>query len=131
MSSRERCSRSARSYGGNAAPPPRASPCAEHSTSPAHAEPVLSQSAPSTSCANGGRPRRDRFTGRDALTATEQRVAQLAIEGLTNRQIAETLFITRKTVESHLEHTYRKLSIHARTELAEALLSQSENASVD
>jgi DNA-binding CsgD family transcriptional regulator len=76
--------------------------------------------------AAGARPRRDRITGRDALTASEQRIAKLAIEGMTNRQIAETQFITRKTVESHLEHIFRKLDIHARGELQQALAAQAE-----
>ncbi len=76
--------------------------------------------------AAGARPRRDRITGRDALTASERRVAELAIGGLTNRQIAETLFITRRTVESHLEHVFRKLGIHARSDLQKAL-SEPEN----
>jgi DNA-binding CsgD family transcriptional regulator len=71
--------------------------------------------------AAGGRPRRDRITGRDALTATERRVASLAMEGMTNRQIAETLYVTRKTIESHLERVFRKLGIHARGELQQAL----------
>jgi DNA-binding CsgD family transcriptional regulator len=80
--------------------------------------------------ASGARPRRDRITGRDALTATEQRVAQLATEGMTNRQIAETLFVTRKTVESHLEHIFRKLSIHTRGELEQALAAKDESVPV-
>jgi DNA-binding CsgD family transcriptional regulator len=80
--------------------------------------------------ATGARPRRDRITGRDALTATEQRVAQLTIQGKTNRQIAETLFVTRKTVESHLEHIFRKLGIHARGELEDALAAEAERAPV-
>jgi DNA-binding CsgD family transcriptional regulator len=71
--------------------------------------------------AAGARPRRDRITGRDALTATELRVANLATEGMTNRQIAETLFVTKKTVESHLDRVFHKLGIHARGELAQAL----------
>jgi ATP/maltotriose-dependent transcriptional regulator MalT len=78
----------------------------------------------------GAKPRRDRITGRDALTATEQRVAQLAINGMSNRQIAETLFVTRKTVESHLEHIFRKLSIHSRTELERAIQAGGELAPV-
>jgi DNA-binding CsgD family transcriptional regulator len=76
--------------------------------------------------ASGARPRRERITGRDALTASEQRVAQLAIDGMTNRQIAETLFVTRKTVESHLEHIFRKLGIHSRVELEHALAAEGE-----
>ena len=78
--------------------------------------------------ATGARPRRDRITGRDALTASEQHIAQLAIDGLTNRQIAERLFITRKTVGSHLEHIFRKLGIHSRTELEHALAADAEPA---
>jgi DNA-binding CsgD family transcriptional regulator len=71
--------------------------------------------------ATGARPRRDALTGRDALTPSEARVAQLAAEGLTSRQIAQSLFVTTKTVETHLAHCYGKLGIHSRTELAEAL----------
>ena len=71
--------------------------------------------------AAGGRPRRDRVANRDVLTATERRVAQLASNGMTNRQIAENLFVTYKTVGSHLEHIFRKFDIHSRRELPEAL----------
>jgi DNA-binding CsgD family transcriptional regulator len=76
--------------------------------------------------AAGARPRRDRITGRDALTGTELRVAHLAIEGMTNRQIAEALFVTKKTVESHLDHVFHKLGIHARGELQRALVATGE-----
>ena len=76
--------------------------------------------------ATGARPRRDRITGRDALTASERRIAQLAIDGMTNGQIAQALFITRKTVGTHLEHTYRKLGIHTRDELKRALDAEHE-----
>jgi DNA-binding NarL/FixJ family response regulator len=40
---------------------------------------------------------------------------------MTNRQIAETLFVTKKTVESHLAHVFQKLGIQARNELQQAL----------
>ncbi|WP_121254140.1 LuxR family transcriptional regulator [Nocardioides ferulae] len=56
-----------------------------------------------------------------ALTAGERRVARLAAEGLTNRQIAAQLVITVKAVEWHLSHVYRKLGIRSRTRLASAL----------
>ena len=56
--------------------------------------------------------------------------AQLAIQGKTNRQIAETLFVTRKTIESHLEHVFRKLGIHTRGELEAALTAEGELAPV-
>jgi DNA-binding CsgD family transcriptional regulator len=66
----------------------------------------------------GGRPRRGRSTGLDALTPSERRVAEHAAGGLTNREIAETLFVTRKTVELHLGNTFGKLGIRSRTQLA-------------
>lgn len=69
----------------------------------------------------GGRPRRDATRGRDALTPGELRVAQLAAEGQTNRQIAQALFVTQRTVENHLTSTYAKLGISSRGMLAAAL----------
>jgi DNA-binding NarL/FixJ family response regulator len=48
-------------------------------------------------------------------------VAQLAAEGLTNRQIAETLWVTLKTVEVHLGKSYNKLGISSRRDLSQAL----------
>jgi DNA-binding CsgD family transcriptional regulator len=71
--------------------------------------------------AAGARPRRDAITGRDALTAGELRVARLAAEGLTNREIAQALFITTKTAKAHLSRVYRKLEITRRGQLAGAL----------
>jgi DNA-binding CsgD family transcriptional regulator len=71
--------------------------------------------------ASGGRLRTPALRGIDALTPSEQRVAQLAARGLTNRQIGEELWLARSTVEMHLRNTYRKLEIRSRTELAEAL----------
>ena len=62
-------------------------------------------------------------TGLDALTASERRVAQLAAEGMSNKEIAQTLFVTIKTVEVHLSHAYRKLEISSRRQLDEALLT--------
>ncbi len=69
----------------------------------------------------GAKPRRDAITGRDALTASELRVARLAGQGLTNREIAQSLFITTKTASTHLSHIYRKLEISSREQLADAL----------
>jgi DNA-binding CsgD family transcriptional regulator len=66
----------------------------------------------------GLRPRRPAVTGPDALTPTERRVAELAASGLTNRQAAEALFVTVKTVETHLARVYQKLGIAARGQLA-------------
>ncbi len=68
--------------------------------------------------AAGGRPRRERLSGTEALTPAERRVAELAAEGFTNREVAETLWVTLKTVEAHLGRTYAKLGISSRRELA-------------
>ena len=67
--------------------------------------------------AAGARPRRAALTGPDALTAGERRVAALAADGASNRQIAEHLFVTQATVETHLRHAFRKLNITSRAEL--------------
>jgi DNA-binding CsgD family transcriptional regulator len=67
--------------------------------------------------ATGARPRGAATTGAASLTPTERRVADLAAEGLTNPQIAQTLFVTTKTVQTHLANTYRKLGIHSRNAL--------------
>jgi DNA-binding NarL/FixJ family response regulator len=56
-----------------------------------------------------------------ALTASERRVARLAADGLTNREIAERLVVTVKAVEWHLSHVYRKLGIRSRSGLAAIL----------
>lgn len=65
----------------------------------------------------GGRRRAD-----DALTPTEERVADLASQGLRNAEIAARLFVTTKTVEAALSRVYRKLGIRSRTELARRLV---------
>ena len=71
--------------------------------------------------AAGARPRRARLSGRDALTPSELRVASRAAQGRTNRDIAQSLFVTVKTVEAHLGSAYRKLGIASRAELPDAL----------
>jgi DNA-binding CsgD family transcriptional regulator len=71
--------------------------------------------------ATGARPRRAMLTGVDSLTPSELRVAELAGNRLTTRQIAEALFVTPKTIEFHLRHIYRKLGVGSRAELATVL----------
>lgn len=64
---------------------------------------------------------RETLTGPSSLTPSERRVAELAAQGLSNREIAETLWVTRKTVELHLGNAYGKLDIRSRSQLPEAL----------
>ncbi|HEX8122275.1 MAG TPA: AAA family ATPase [Solirubrobacteraceae bacterium] len=71
--------------------------------------------------AAGPRAQRASRRGREALSPAERRVAQLAAEGWSNREIAEELFVTRKAVEWHLHNAYGKLGIASRKELPEAL----------
>ncbi|MGH2715092.1 MAG: helix-turn-helix domain-containing protein, partial [Thermoleophilaceae bacterium] len=55
--------------------------------------------------------------------ARESQVAGLAAQGMSNREIAESLFVTVKTVEWHLKHAYRKLGVSSRRELVSALVT--------
>ena len=71
--------------------------------------------------AAGGRSRVRRVGGPGALTASERRIAEMAAAGHSNPEIAQALFVTRKTVETHLGHVYRKLGITGRGKLARAL----------
>jgi len=71
--------------------------------------------------AAGARPRTDALAGVEALTASERRVVDLAAAGRSNRDIAQALFVTPKTIEVHLTNAYRKLGIRSRRELAGAL----------
>jgi DNA-binding CsgD family transcriptional regulator len=71
--------------------------------------------------ATGARPRRLVLSGPDSLTPSERRVAAMAAEDLTNRDIAQALFVTSKTIEMHLSNAYLKLGIKSRLQLAAAL----------
>jgi DNA-binding CsgD family transcriptional regulator len=74
--------------------------------------------------ATGVRLRREALEGIDALTPSERRVAQMAATGRTNPEIAQALFITRKTVEMHLGRTYRKLNVSGREALPRTLTGE-------
>jgi DNA-binding CsgD family transcriptional regulator len=54
----------------------------------------------------------------EALTDAERRVAHLVAAGLANREVAERLFLSRYTVETHLKHVFAKLGVSSRAELA-------------
>jgi DNA-binding NarL/FixJ family response regulator len=82
---------------------------------------LLTEVATTELHAAGARPRRPMRSGIDALTPTELRIATMAARGLSNPQIAQALFVTRKTVEAHLSHVYLKLSVRSRSQLQAAL----------
>ena len=82
---------------------------------------LLQDRAQSELAVAGARVQRAARRGADALSPSERRVVALAIDGLSNRQIAEALFVTRKAVEWHLGNAYRKLDVRSRGELAGAL----------
>ena len=84
---------------------------------------VLAERARDELLATGARPRKPFYSGVEALTPAELRTARMAAEGKSNREIAQALFVTPKTVETHLRHTYRKLDIPGRSGLADALSS--------
>lgn len=69
----------------------------------------------------GARPRRLVLSGVASLTASERRVAEMAADGMSNPEIAQALFVTRKTVEAHLSQAYGKLEIGSRDQLPGAL----------
>jgi DNA-binding CsgD family transcriptional regulator/tetratricopeptide (TPR) repeat protein len=84
------------------------------------AAPVAAR-AESELLATGARPRRIALSGIESLTPSERRVAEIAAEGPTNREIAQALFVTQRTVEVHLTSIYRKLGISSRSQLPAAL----------
>ena len=71
--------------------------------------------------APSGRRARIELTGPRSLTAAEWRVCRQAADGHTNREVAQALFVTEKTVERHLSNAYHKLGIRSRFQLAEAI----------
>lgn len=73
----------------------------------------------------GARPRRAAQTGIEGLTPSELRVSRMAADGLTNREIAESLFVTPKTVEYHLRNAFLKLNVSSRRELVPLLTQAS------
>jgi DNA-binding NarL/FixJ family response regulator len=83
----------------------------------------LEEEARAELAATGARPRKAIFSGVESLTPSELRVARIAAEGKTNREIAQALTVTEKTIETHMRHVFQKLDVGRRTELAVALAS--------
>ncbi|MFL5906760.1 MAG: AAA family ATPase [Solirubrobacterales bacterium] len=81
----------------------------------------LAERAREELAASGAKPRREMLSGVESLTPSELRVARMAADGMGNREIAQDLFVSVKTVETHLGSVYRKLDISSRTELPAAL----------
>ncbi len=71
--------------------------------------------------ASGARPRSEALSGVESLTPSERRVVDLAAAGQANREIAQALFVTPKTVEVHLTNAYRKLGVRSRRDLGGVL----------
>jgi DNA-binding CsgD family transcriptional regulator len=84
---------------------------------------ALERRARAELAAIGVRPRTTDRSGADSLTPSERRVAALAAAGGTNRAIAQTLFVTEKTVETHLGRAFRKLDVSSRRQLPDVLSS--------
>jgi DNA-binding CsgD family transcriptional regulator len=77
----------------------------------------LEERARTELAATGARPRKAVVSGVESLTPSELRIARMAAEGMTNREIAQALTVTEKTVETHLRHVFQKLDVTRRTEL--------------
>ncbi|MFD8818511.1 LuxR C-terminal-related transcriptional regulator, partial [Streptomyces sp. NPDC059627] len=92
----------------------------EHGFAPLSRQLTARESPPSESERGPGRV--------GVLSSSEAQVASLAVAGLSNREIAERLFITVSTVEQHLTHTYRKLRVKGRADLPLGLLERPEGA---
>jgi DNA-binding NarL/FixJ family response regulator len=82
---------------------------------------ALERRARAELAAIGLRPRATDRSGTDSLTPSERRVVELAAAGGTNRAIAQALFVTEKTVETHLGRAFRKLDVSSRRQLPDVL----------
>jgi DNA-binding CsgD family transcriptional regulator len=86
---------------------------------------TLVEQASEELAATGARPRKLLQSGLETLTASERRIAQMAAQDMSNKEIAQALFVTVKTVEVHLSSVYRKLQITSRRQLSNALTEPS------
>src|ERR1019366_2066361 len=91
----------------------------------------LAESARAELLASGARPRRAALLGPEALPPAQVRTARLAAGGPSNREIAQALFVSAKTVESQLSQAYAKLGIRTRADLSAALSNVNRSAVPD
>lgn len=89
---------------------------------------ALAERAREELLAAGARPRRFELSGPESLTASEHRIARMAAAGMSNREIAQSLFVSVRTVETHLGHIYQKLDLSSRDGLAAALGQNGDRA---
>ncbi|HEY2320100.1 MAG TPA: AAA family ATPase [Solirubrobacteraceae bacterium] len=82
---------------------------------------ALAETARAELVATGARPRRASLRGPESLTPAELRTAEMAAAGMSNREVAQALFVSTKTVETQLSQAYAKLGIGSRAELGAAL----------
>ena len=87
------------------------------------AAPIVAYAQDELAATGARRTSRRHLSGVESLTPSEQRIAGMAAEGLSNGDIARALFLTRKTIEMHLGNAYKKLGIRSRAELPTALRS--------
>jgi DNA-binding CsgD family transcriptional regulator len=92
---------------------------------------LLAEEAHEELIATGARPRRIVQSGAASLTPSEGRIAAMAADGLSNRDIAQALFVTLRTVEMHLSNAFRKLGVSSRTQLPAALAGADEPVTAD
>jgi DNA-binding NarL/FixJ family response regulator len=88
----------------------------------AGSQPLVEQ-AETELAATGARPERLLLSGVESLTASERRVADFAVGGLSSKDIAQALFLTTKAVEEHLNDVYNKLGIDSLSALSQELRS--------
>jgi DNA-binding CsgD family transcriptional regulator len=92
------------------------------------ATPLASRAREELQVATGARPRRSRISGPEALTPSERRVCEMAAAGQTNREIAQALFVSLRTIETHLTRAYLKLDVSSRSDLPAALQGSSSSS---